>query len=144
MRLPRFRLTVRRLMAIVAAAAVAIAGYVWSEMSRLREGFRQGAAYHADEEQEQRAMLVAIAARRGELAGNPTIPLIERLAQLRADYHAEMGRKYRRAADRPWEPVTPDPGKPMDERLTVGSPQPGRPFTGPSPPLIAVSPGDGW
>jgi hypothetical protein len=116
MRLPRVRLTVRRL--LVAVAVVEAAAGV-EALRRRSEGFRELALYHASEE-----TLYLDHARlwdEGQSAGCTEIPpdaTPEEYAQgarrcrLRAAYAAGLSRKYERAAARPWLPVAPDPPRP--------------------------------
>jgi hypothetical protein len=118
MRPVRIRFTIRLLMAVVAILAVALAGVAWSHWMRLREDYRLAASYHEEKEQYQHQQLEGVAkAREIGRGDDPLLPLIERLAQRRAEYHAEMRRKYEEAAAHPWEPVPPDPSEPSDERL---------------------------
>jgi hypothetical protein len=118
MRPIRIRFTIRLLMAVVAISAVALAGVAWSHWMRLREGYRLQASYHEEKEQYERQQLQGVAKAREVGHGDePLLPLIEQLARRRADYHAEMRRKYEEAAAHPWEPVSPDPSEPSDQRL---------------------------
>src|SRR4051812_7480090 len=98
MRLPR--ITTRRLMALVAVAALALsavpAGRRWHHCRRL-------AAYHARQEQEFR-QLQAAALRRRQDDG---IGLAEAFEQ-RAEQHARLRQRFERSAWRPWEPVPVD------------------------------------
>lgn len=114
MRLPGFRLTIRRLMAAVATTALAIASFLWVGWSRDRAARLDAAAYHAGREREERDQVSVIAEAReaGGPSDGPLMPIIERGARERAVYHAELARKYRDAAARPWEPVGPDPAPP--------------------------------
>jgi hypothetical protein len=118
MRPIRIRFTIRLLMAVVAISAVVLAGVAWSHWMRLREDYRLQASYHEEKEQYQGQQLQGVAkAREMGRGDDPLFPLIEQLARRRADYHAEMRRKYEEAAAHPWEPVPPDPSEPSDQRL---------------------------
>jgi hypothetical protein len=103
MRPIRIRFTIRLLMAVVAISAVALAGVAWSHWMRLREDYRLQASYHEEKEQYQGQQLQGVAkAREMGRGDDPLFPLIEQLARRRADYHAEMRRKYKGAAAHPW------------------------------------------
>jgi hypothetical protein len=118
MRPIRIRFTIRLLMAVVAISAVALAGVAWSHWMRLREDYRLQASYHEEKEQYERQQLQGVAKAREMGRGDePLLPLIEQIARQRADFHAEMRRKYEEAAAHPWEPVPPDPSEPSDKRL---------------------------
>jgi hypothetical protein len=118
MRPIRIRVTIRLLMLIVAISAVALAGVAWSHWMRLREEYRLEASDHEEKEQYQHQQLQGVAkAREIGRGDDPLLPLIEQLARRRAAYHAEMRRKYEKAAAHPWEPTPPDPSEPSDERL---------------------------
>jgi hypothetical protein len=118
MRPIRIRATIRLLMAVVAISAVALAGVARSHWMRLQEDYRLQASYHEEKEQYQHQQLQGVAKAREMGRGDePLLPLIEQLARRRADYHAEMRRKYEGAAAHPWEPVLPDPSEPSDQRL---------------------------
>jgi len=92
MRLPR--ITTRRLMVLVAVAAIFAFGAV---MVRKAREYRHAAARHA------------IKARIIELEAGPATISKDRE---RAAYHSRMKGKYDRAASRPWLPVPPDPPPP--------------------------------
>lgn len=117
MRFPRFRLTLRRLMIAVAAVAISIAGGIEANrLWRLRDDYRASAAYHAKRENEERKTLSVIATIRNEgLEELPRMPVIEEVAHLRVEHHANLKQKYQRAATRPWQSVQPDPDDPGEE-----------------------------
>ena len=94
--MPRFRFTVRRLM-----VAVAIIGVALGTLAERHARFRRLAAYHA--------------ARGGGLVnGLPRSD--EAIWRLDLDaWHARLAEKYQRAANRPWEPLGPDPPRPEIE-----------------------------
>src|SRR5918998_6189285 len=114
MRLPRFRLTLRRLMVAVAAVAISIAsGIEANRLWRLRDDYRARVAYHTRRENEERQNLSVIEYVRNEgIEEHPRTPVIEEVARLRVEYHADLKQKYQRAATRPWESVQPDPDDP--------------------------------
>jgi hypothetical protein len=94
----KLRLTTRRLIVLIAVAAlalVAIPGLIeWRD--RRRAGFLNVVALHAAREK------ITSLYGRGRLG--PT---------RRALYHREMAAKYSRAAERPWLPVFSDPPEPQ-------------------------------
>ncbi len=91
MRLPRVQFTIRRLMIAVAVVAVAVS--IPAALRRGSETFARisEAHFHA-----------ADALHPPRQHGR--VPL--------ADWHLQLGRKYRAAAARPWLPVQSDPPKP--------------------------------
>jgi hypothetical protein len=113
MKLPRVRFTVRRMMVGVAVAAVLIGGGIEvARLNRLRASHLYDAAYHARREVEELRNLANFdRGRRGGAANanDRQILLMERASRLRVAYHAELKRKYVKAANRPWESVAPDP-----------------------------------
>jgi hypothetical protein len=119
MRIPGFRLTIRRYMILVAAITLLIVSSVeaWRLM-RLRADALGMAEYHAERVQEERQKLrnVALARKRG-FGDDPVIPLIEDLARRRLGFHSNMRRKWHHLANRPWESVQPDPDEPTDARI---------------------------
>ncbi len=135
MRLPRVRLTVRRMMVVVAVVAVALAGGL---TYRRWAVYRERAAGHAHAEQLARFLLGGgiavirgadgrveevngpVAVRTSEAGGGLTefmilpTPGYDAVALgRRAAYHARLRRKYERASARPWLPVEPDPPGPQ-------------------------------
>ena len=102
MRLPRVRLTVRRLM--VAVAVVALCLTAWSYWDRRDERYFEFAV---------KAMSHTTLAVAYE-TGRPIGSLRERarVNPRKAAYHAALARKYEYAASRPWLPVLPDPPEP--------------------------------
>src|SRR5262245_48388973 len=101
MPLPRFRL--RTLMIAVMVAAMALYRL---HLSRLRRDYQAIAATHV-----QRGQLFVLTpvmhASRGltfRVAGSDS--------RRRQEYHAQLRRKYERAARHPWLPVPPDPPAP--------------------------------
>jgi hypothetical protein len=134
MRLPRGRLTVRRMMIAVAVIALAFEAFLWAERIRARQAsYRGWAAVHARHAQRW----LTLARRNEDQPDNPKLPptlmadpefrahwekgvaawRIQRGpiigAQRRnAAYHASLADKYERATSRPWLPVPPDPPEP--------------------------------
>jgi hypothetical protein len=90
MRLPRVRFTVRRMMVAVALIASVLGLLVW--MDRRAREFRDRRDYH-------RTCWSAID------EGFDVEPAP-------AAYHRTMAEKYRRAAERSWLPIEPDPPEP--------------------------------
>jgi hypothetical protein len=131
MRLPR--LTTRRLMATVAVVGILCYGIILAQRSvqysRLALSHARGEVHSrskhrskastASAGREQAAMWRRRARETGSktaaeaaLDQEPGIAMYEAAAQaasLKADYHAALSRKYRRAARRPWLAVPPDP-----------------------------------
>ena len=114
MPIPRPRLTVRRLMIVVAVVTVLLgAAYKFAECNLLARFYRVEAQYHADRE----SALREIAAKDG---GESLINFTPRTdtrskrfpIRVMADFEAKLKRKYDRAASRPWLPVPPDPPEP--------------------------------
>jgi hypothetical protein len=101
MRLPRVRLTMRRLMTAMAIVALMLGEYHWLDrMGRRRDAFLRRAEYH-------RRLLCNYV----EFPGHgPELgrQLQARYERIRA-WHATMERTYFRVAARPWESVPPDP-----------------------------------
>jgi hypothetical protein len=93
MKLPRFRLTVRRMMIAVAVVAIAIPTYSWLlEVARKAESYRNMARYY-------RTVITSPGA---------TPEYLERFASWRS----AMIRKYDRAVLSPWLPIEPDTDMP--------------------------------
>lgn len=90
MKLPRFR--IRTMMILIALCAIACLPAVVAERE---ERFRRLMRYHKS--------------RQFAVDDQPIPPPISRE---RAEWHWRMEEKYRRAADRPWLPVKPDPPAP--------------------------------
>jgi hypothetical protein len=128
------RLTVRRLMAAVALAAVVMG--VAREARRLsilsreyrrkallsareERQWRQGLAKRREYEAEAWRLAAALRPRDRELAewwAREASERAEGVAVVRATlaHHAVLRRKYEHAASRPWEPVAPDPPEPRE------------------------------
>lgn len=105
-RLPRVRFTVRRLMVVVAVAAVAIGGAAWVvRVGRLASDYRRLHARHSSEVQRYHEEASKALRSRN---GRDRYVLASRLA----DYHARLESKYGHAAHNPWLPVDPDPPPP--------------------------------
>jgi hypothetical protein len=85
---PRFN--VRRLLAFVALAGLVLG--LWAWMARRSAAFEARAAEHA------------------ELAFYASLAC--RIDHRQVEYHQNLAGKYKRAAERPWLPVEPDPPKP--------------------------------
>jgi hypothetical protein len=113
MRLPRVRLTVRRL--IIAAGVVEAAAGA-EALRRRAEGFRELARYHASEEVallgQARLWESGPGVGCADIAPDATPEESARACRRRAAYEAGLSRKYGRAAARPWLPVAPDPPEP--------------------------------
>ena len=92
MRLPSVRFTVRRMMVAVAFFGLVLASAI--EAQRRREGFLRIADFH--ERQSPYSY-----------PGYYPVPI-----RPMSEWHEQMGRKYHRAASRPWLPVEPDPPEP--------------------------------
>jgi hypothetical protein len=105
MRLHRLWFTVRRLMLVVALAAVSVWGV---KMWRVSREYARRAQSYKDSEWLEKGILVHRVAQ-GELAGYHA--LLSQHKQ-RAAYYAAQARKYERAARYPWLPVEPDPPAP--------------------------------
>ncbi len=111
MRLPR--VTVRRLMILVAIAGLLLAaGRAWN----LRADYLLRASYH-----ESRARILEVIRDRGEPSyfrpADRSRPALDRAEADRRHaasvaYHEALRRKYEAAARRPWLPVEPDPPGP--------------------------------
>lgn len=121
MRWPRFRFTLWRLMIAVAIVAFLIGGGIGSaRFLRLRASHLSDAAFHARREAEELANVALFDQGRRAGAANATdrsTLMRERSSRLRVGYHADLKRKYIRAASRPWEAVTPDPKDPGEDLL---------------------------
>lgn len=102
MRLPRVRVTVRRLMVGVAVTALALAA---DQVRRRRADYLGRAAINADAEQMSRAYA-------DDARGPHCDPQRVERGDALAAYHAALRLKYERAARRPWLPVAPDPPEP--------------------------------
>jgi hypothetical protein len=99
MRLPRFRFTVRRLIALVISAGLAMAGAI---MVKRSSEFRALAEEQA--EAEQTSLAYADDAR-----GAGRDPQRVARGEQMAAYHRGLRIKYERATRYPWLPVDPDP-----------------------------------
>ena len=133
MRLPRVQFTVRRMMVSVAVVAVLVANvelmrrHVVSRALATKHAAMQAELEAARRLAEERAKWVELLAERGEVEAPTSFPLIDPLAGAttlsevralstryakQAAYHAQLRRKYERAAARPWLPIEPDPPPP--------------------------------
>jgi hypothetical protein len=132
MRPPRLRFTVRRMMTLVAASAIALG--CWLEVSRLRRVSaarrRDAASYAASEalarkfaqQSSQRRQEFLEEAERLRRSDSPFASEMERVASRLADqsssyrrnaaHWAMMHKKYERAARSPWFSLAPDPPPP--------------------------------
>jgi hypothetical protein len=111
MRLPRVRFTLRRLMIVVAVAAVLMAAS--NGLARLRllsSDYRARAEEHAGIEATLRRIIASDGADT-PVDISPGAGLRSRrfTARAVADYEAALRRKYERAARYPWLRVKPDP-----------------------------------
>lgn len=107
----RPRVSIRFAMLVVVLTAVPL-GLWGKKLSSLRASYREDAEYHARREREERHNVSVFD--RGRRAGatnadEPSIVQLEQASRLGVAYHAGLKLKYRRAADRPWESVPPDP-----------------------------------
>jgi hypothetical protein len=113
MKLPRIRFTVRRLMVVVALAALAFGIYrYWAARQRYLEKAAMHASFRAyvlnssDSirywEYRWRDQRLGKPASYPWPAGPPFVPAM-------VEYHDEMRLKYEKAARYPWLPVAPDP-----------------------------------
>jgi hypothetical protein len=117
--MPRFQFTVRRVMIGIAVVACSLGGFVWSvRMKRLSAIYHQRAADYLSSAETYRQLA------EGEVDGsgwytetdgvhieNGISGRRNRAIKLRS-YYARLGRKYLRAAARPWTPVGTDPPVP--------------------------------
>jgi len=93
-------------MALVAVAAMVLAGVrLW----RLRESYLERAAMHRRLEASTRR-IAKYSGAMSRIGAEP--PGADAALNKRAEYRAELGRKYERAARYPWLPVPPDPPPP--------------------------------
>jgi hypothetical protein len=107
MRLPRVRLTVRRLMVAVAAVAVGLASYQAGRRWSLHRGrCLKAVAMHEWAAETFRGRL-----RNNAAAFYPTEADL-RWAHRRAEYHERMARRWAQVVTRPWAAVAPDPPEP--------------------------------
>jgi hypothetical protein len=114
MHLTRRKMTARWLIVVVAIVALAFPLY---RMARFHQEYSQASLIHGESEKYYGLQLKNLALsefaasvspeRRRELMDGWTSR-----ARDRANYHAEMKRKYERAASRPWDPLEPDPPEP--------------------------------
>jgi hypothetical protein len=114
MRLPRVRFTVRWLMVAVAIVALAFPLF---RMARFYRMHLHAALSHREWEKFHALELKNVALTEYAPSVSPqrrremTEQSISR-ARNRQRYHAELKRKYERAATHPWDPVEPDPPMP--------------------------------
>jgi hypothetical protein len=101
----KFRITVRRLMVLIALASLAMAVAI---MVKRSAEFRAIAAEQADAEQMSHAYADDA---RGEDGDRQRVARGEQMA----GYHRELRIKYEQAAWYPWLPVDPDPPIPEPE-----------------------------
>jgi len=116
MRLPRLKLTVRRMMAVVGVLGIMMG--LALEIQRRGESFRKLAAYH----RESAHLILERAGMPGFCNNGQSQFEIEQayashgmqvwLNYQAAKYHFGMADKYGLAADRPWFPVGADPIRP--------------------------------
>jgi hypothetical protein len=119
MKLPRVRVTVRGLMVLVAVAGLLVS---FAVLVQRRAYYRLQMAMYRDAEEASLEMVRATDRRleQIETASRPgqTVPEVDTLrtynerVRAQAEYYEELVSKYRRAADRPWLPVAPDPPAP--------------------------------
>lgn len=117
MRRPGVRLTIRRLMVAVAVVAFLIGAV---RLKWLRDSHLHDAAYHARRKAEELRNVANFDRGRREGASNAddrSILLMEQSSRLRVAYHARLEQVYRRAANRPWRSVPPDPKDPGEDLL---------------------------
>ena len=105
MRLPRVRLTVRRMMFVVAVVALAS----WWCLAR-PERFRRIAEHHEAEADKNTTVSY-------ERLGR-NVAMFQR-ATPRGEWHRMMAQKYRQAASRPWMPAGPDPPPPLPGQVLI-------------------------
>src|SRR3954452_13753631 len=106
MRLPRVRLRIRWLMALVAASAALLVGVrLWW----LRVEYQQRAALHRSLEVSSRR-LARYAGAMSRIGAEP--PGADAVLIKRAEYRAMLRQKYEQAAVRPWISVEADPPAP--------------------------------
>jgi hypothetical protein len=103
MRLPRARITVRRLMTAMVAVAVIIWGFL---LWKRADFYRWKARYH---DRMQRASLIAVVD--GPREAGPAE--LASLGRQWVAYHAALREKYEDAARRPWASIPPDPPTPV-------------------------------
>jgi hypothetical protein len=96
----RVRFTLRRLMVIVAVAALAVGGPIIIERNRARRDWLSG--WHSN--------LVNGLTKQAISFDMPDAQRSRLWAKIR--WHEAMADKYRWAADHPWFPVATDPGQP--------------------------------
>ncbi len=109
MKLPRVRFTVRRMMILVAIAAISLALPV--ELGRRRGRFLELVAHHAaaersiSDEMHLMAPVLDLSSLSGRRDGWQSI-------RGRLEHHRTMRVKYQNAIASPWLPVSPDPPEP--------------------------------
>jgi hypothetical protein len=106
MKIPRVRFTIGRLMFAVAVVGLLLGAIVGVENRRRR--FLALASIH-------RAKMIAWEEVGSSEASRERFDISGRKVSLEADrWHSQMAEKYKRAAERPWLPVEPDPPEPED------------------------------
>jgi hypothetical protein len=120
MKLPRVQFTVRLLMITVAAVATVLAGWLWIlDLGRLSTAYRQKDVAHTNQERRVRQQLRWLTDPR--FAPEPQRHLRSIVLQEAvADHHRSWAGRYRRAAARPWEAVSPEPPPPTWETHELG------------------------
>ena len=116
MRLPRARFTLRWMMLAVAGVGTILGASI--ELRRRHERFSRLAELH--EASRRQALFVSgrgLHLIRGQF--RPPVNFSNALgedvtdwSEARFKWHRQLGKKYRRAASRPWLPVEPDPPEP--------------------------------
>lgn len=143
MRRPRLRFKVIALMALVAAIAGGLGIWVGTMRTRRAQTYRARAEQMARAEQDHRnraagyynramnhEVVIDLQRERARteydrqkvnesLESLELWRVMERQEDLLADYYHDLARKYGRAADRPWEPVVPDPPPPGTGRIVL-------------------------
>ena len=112
--MPRPRLSIRRLMLIVAVVAAMLGGLIeYGRLTRVAAAYRAKAEDHAGLEKTLR-MIIGQTGPNSPIDISPGEGLRSRrfTAKVVAEFQAGLARKYERAARYPWLSVEPDPAVP--------------------------------
>jgi hypothetical protein len=114
MRLPRLRFTVRRLMLVVALAAVTIWGAMWQVSRHYSDRYWRIIATSSfrDLDDHRTAGRYLLRAQEEDAETASWLRELAKQVNSRADMHAARARKYQLASRYPWLPVEPDPPLP--------------------------------
>jgi hypothetical protein len=113
---PRVQITIRRMMIAVAVIALALGCGVWVvELTRLSRAYLQKSMMHVNEERRaRRAIATLLESDRLDGANGSRVRSLV-WQELVAAHHGDLAKQYRRASERPWQSIPPEPPPPRLE-----------------------------